>query len=81
MSKTKQQAVIEATSTKQGLNRFEAQAIGDSCLNSTISHLSKMGYQFRIEWESVPNRFGGKTHCNRYWLIAKPQPQAKEAQQ
>ena len=78
MSKTKQQAVIEATSTKQGLNRFEAQAIGDSCLNSTISHLSKMGYQFRIEWESVPNRFGGKTHCNRYWLISKPQPKRKE---
>ena len=36
MSKTKQQAVIEATSTKQGLNRFEAQAIGDSCLNTCL---------------------------------------------
>ena len=81
MSKTKQQAVIEATSKKQGLNRFEAQAIGDSCLNSTISHLSKKGYRFRTEWESVPNRFGGTTHCNRYWLVAKPQPKAKEAQQ
>ena len=81
MSKTKQQAVIEATSTKQGLNRFEAQAIGDSCLNSTISHLSKMGYQFRTERETVPNRFGGQTHCNRYWLVSKPQPKSKGAQQ
>lgn len=78
MSKTKQQAVIEATSTRQGLNRFEAQAIGDSCLNSTISHLSKMGYQFRTERETVPNRFGGQTHCSRYWLISKPQPKHKE---
>ena len=79
MSKTKQQAVIEATSTKQGLNRFEAQAIGDSCLNSTISNLSKMGYQFRTERETVPNRFGGQTHCNRYWLVSKPQSKAQEA--
>ena len=79
MSKTKQQAVIEATSTKQGLNRFEAQAIGDSCLNSTISNLSKMGYQFRTEREVVPNRFGGQTYCNRYWLISKPQQKAQEA--
>ena len=81
MSKTKQQAVIEATSTKQGLNRFEAQAIGDSCLNSTISNLSKMGYQFRTERETVPNRFGGQTHCNRYWLVSRPQSTAQEAQQ
>ena len=78
--KTKQQTIIEATSTKQGLNRFEAQAIGDSCLNSTISSLSKLGYKFRTERETISNRFGGKTHCSRYWLIGKPQPKNIEKQ-
>lgn len=48
-----------------GLNRFEAEAYGCHCLNSTISALRKKGNKIRDEWEWVPTRFG-ETHVKRY---------------
>ncbi len=54
------------------LNRFEAERIGDHCLNTTISDLSKQGWEFDREWETVPNRWGGETRVKRYRAIYWP---------
>ena len=51
------------------LNRFEAEPLGDHCLNSTVSTLANShGLTFTRMPEKVPNRFGSKTHCMRYSL-------------
>lgn len=53
----------------ESLNRFEAERIGDHCLNSTVSTLAnRHGLAFHRQRESVPNRFGGRTSVNRYRL-------------
>lgn len=51
------------------LNRFEAERLADHILNTTISCLqSRHGITFSRKREKVPNRFGGLTSVNRYWL-------------
>ena len=53
----------------KGLNRFEAERLGDHTLNSTVSALRKRGEVVSCEWETVPTR-----HCSdgvrvkRYWI-------------
>ena len=60
---------IELTRPK-GLNRFEAERLGDHVLNSTIAALRKRGEPIQEEWEVVPTR-----HCadgvrvKRYWIV------------
>ena len=49
------------------LTRFDAEGLGDHCLNSTISALSSQhGLEFPRKWVKVPNRFGGETPCKEY---------------
>jgi len=49
------------------LTRFDAEGLGDHCLNSTISALSSQhGLEFPRRWVKVPNRFGGETLCKEY---------------
>ena len=49
------------------LTRFDAEQLGDHCLNSTISGLSKQhGLELPRRWVKVPNRFGGETPCKEY---------------
>jgi len=49
------------------LTRFDAEGLGDHCLNSTISGLSSQhGLEFPRRWVKVPNRFGGETPCKEY---------------
>ena len=49
------------------LTRFDAEGLGDHCLNSTISALSNQhGLEFPRRWVKVPNRFGGETLCKEY---------------
>ena len=49
------------------LTRFDAEGLGDHCLNSTISALSNQhGLEFPRRWVKVPNRFGGETPCKEY---------------
>lgn len=56
------------------LNRFEAERHGDHCLNSTVSILrNKKGYNILSIRERVPNRFGGTTSVNRYFIPPEPQ--------
>ena len=51
------------------LNTFEAQALGDTCLNTTISDFRrKYGLTFESKTETIPNRFGGHTWVKRYRL-------------
>lgn len=41
-----------------GLNRFEAERIGDHCLNSTVAKLREIhGDKLTQEWETVPTRY------------------------
>jgi len=54
-----------------GLNRFEAERIGDHCLNSTVADLRKTyGDKLIQRWERVPSRFNpdGVRVC-RYWIV------------
>lgn len=55
------------------LNRFEAERIGDHCLNTTVSILRKKGIVILDEWEKVPSRgVRGQTNVKRYWLAPEP---------
>lgn len=67
MKKSKIQTIFDALQ-RRSLNRFEAEKLGDHCLNSTISELRKDGHTIIGEWEYVPNRFGGTTKVKRYFL-------------
>ncbi|OMG67021.1 hypothetical protein AUR61_001470 [Stutzerimonas balearica] len=51
------------------LNRFEAEKLGDHCLNSTISELAnRHGLAFTRQPERVPNRWGKPCRVIRYGL-------------
>lgn len=54
---------------ERGLNCFEAVKLHDYILRTTVSDLQKScGLKFSRKWETVPNAFGKKTDCKRYWL-------------
>ncbi|WP_137804030.1 hypothetical protein [Pseudomonas sp. G(2018)] len=51
------------------LNRFEAEDLGDHCLNTTISVLGKrFGLIIERHYERVPNRWGKPCRVKRYSL-------------
>lgn len=55
-----------------GLNRFEAERIGDHCLNSTVAALRKRGDAILDVWETVPTRYSEKgVRVKRYRLIER----------
>lgn len=65
---SKKDAVLEALKAATGLNRFEAERIGDHCLNSTVATLRR-SHTIRDEWETVPCRFSKKgVRVKRYYL-------------
>lgn len=67
--KTKLGRILEHFVSGGSLNRFEAEQIGDHCLNSTIASLcGNHGLAFTRTDERVPNRFGSKTRVTRYAL-------------
>lgn len=55
---------------ERGLNCFEAaNSHHDYVLRTTVSDLQiDYGLEFSRKWEQVPNAFGSKTDCVRYWL-------------
>ena len=62
--KTKLARILEHFVNGGSLNRFEAERLGDHCLNSTIAALcGSHGLD-----ERVPNRFGSETRVTRYSL-------------
>jgi hypothetical protein len=66
---TKKFNIIQHFLEGLSLNRFEAEALGDHCLHSTVSTLvNHLGLEISRKWEAVPNRFGGTTRVKRYWF-------------
>ncbi len=63
--------VIEAMEQPHGLNRFEAERIGDHCLNSTVAVIrTAHGARLHQEWETVPTRYNSDgVRVKRYWLL------------
>ncbi|MEC6744518.1 hypothetical protein KH389_01410 [Pseudomonas qingdaonensis] len=56
--------------TGGSLNRFEAEHIGDHCLNSTIASLAnRHGLTFQRQQERVPNCWGAACTVTRYSLL------------
>lgn len=57
--------------TGASINRFEAEDLGDHCLNSTISVLAnRHGVTFKRTPEKVPNRWGKPCRVTRYSVPA-----------
>lgn len=64
--------------TGASINRFEAERIGDHCLNSTISDLANdHGLTFKRTPEKVPNHWGQPCDVTRYSL---PRSEHRHAQ-
>lgn len=61
--------VLKHLLTGASLNRFEAERIGDHCLNSTIARLSnKYNLMIQRQPERVPNGWGEPCIATRYNL-------------
>lgn len=61
--------ILEYLLTGASLNRFEAEPLGDHCLNSTIAVLANHHYlTFQRQPEKVPNRWGKPCRVTRYSL-------------
>ncbi|KWH11567.1 hypothetical protein WT59_00240 [Burkholderia territorii] len=56
------------------LNRFEAERLGDHCLNTTISQLRGEGWLITGEWEEVQTRFDKTARVLRYRLTGYRNP-------
>jgi hypothetical protein len=73
----KQLTILQHLINGNTLNRFEAERIGDHCLNSTVSYFcNSKGLSISRKRENVPNRFGGKTSVCKYWLSQEQRIQA-----
>lgn len=61
------------------INRFEAERLGDHCLNSTIAVLAN-AYRlaFVRQQERVPNRWGAPCVVTRYSLPAREHGEARK---
>lgn len=67
----KYQRILDALRQPAGLNRFEAERLGDHILNTTVATLRRHGHRIASEWETVPSRFTDKgTRVRRYWADA-----------
>lgn len=67
---SKKARVLDALKHPRGLNRFEAERIGEHCLNSTVSRLGREGYVIAAEWEKVRSRFcADGVRVKRYRLV------------
>ncbi|WP_449191880.1 hypothetical protein [Thauera sp.] len=69
---TKKATIRFALSDPHGLNRFEAERLGDHCLNTTVAVLRAEGCVIHSEWERVPTRFNPRgVRVLRYWLTGR----------
>lgn len=68
---TKIDRVIAALHLPHGLNRFEAERIGEHTLNSTVAVIRRMyGIKLISRWETVPTRYCETgVRVLRYWII------------
>lgn len=64
---------IQAAGLRQpgGLNRFDAERIGDHCLHSTVARLRSYGDIIASRWETIPTRYTPDgVRVLRYWMAA-----------
>lgn len=74
---TKIARILAHLLTGASANRFEAEDLGDHCLNSTISVLAnRHGLTFQRQSERVPNRWGLPCLVTRYSLPASERDKA-----
>ena len=69
---TKLQRIIDILKARpEGLNRFEAEAYGEHCLNSTAAVIRDMyGTRLVQRWEIVPTRYcSAGVRVLRYWIV------------
>lgn len=59
------------------LTRFDAQKLGDSCLNSTVADLERRGVIVERECTVVPGFAGTPTHCKVYWIAPSQRARAR----
>ncbi len=66
---SKEFTIIRYLLQGNSLHRFEAEALGDHCLHSTISIIARK-YDLEIprKWVKVVTRFNGTTQVKRYWF-------------
>lgn len=64
---TKMARIRQALTEPRGLNRFDAERLGDHCLNSTVAELRANGVVIQDVWEEVPTRFSRAVRVKRYW--------------
>lgn len=69
---TKIETILLALMKPCGLNRFEAERLGDHCLNSTVAVLRAQQHIIAGEWENVPTRFSTTARVLRYRWISGP---------
>lgn len=66
---TKKDSIRIALADPRGLNRFEAERLGDHCLNTTVAALRAEGCVIQSAWERVRTRHNPKgVRVLRYWL-------------
>ncbi len=64
--------------TGASINRFEAERLGDHCLNSTIAVLANVHCLTVVrQQERVPNRWGAPCVVTRYSLPAREHDEAR----
>lgn len=69
---TKIDRVEAALRRPGGMNRFEAERIGDHCLNSTVARLRETGALINSAWETVPTRYCPRgVRVLRYWIAGR----------
>lgn len=71
MDKPTKKGAILAALTLRSLNRFDAERLGDHCLNTTMAELRADGHTITDEWEKVPTRFGTTARVKRYRLVRR----------
>lgn len=69
-----ERVLLHLRTNTRGLNRFEAERLGEHCLNTTIATLRREGWLIAGEWEDVPTRFGAPARVLRYRHIGYKNP-------
>lgn len=72
-SATKRETVlawlIDESERGNKVTRFDAEHIGDHCLNTSVSEIERLdGVRISRQTTKRPTRFGKPTDCNEYWI-------------
>ena len=72
--------LIDESEHGSKVTRFDAEHIGDHCLNSTVSEIEHLdGVKINRQKTKRPTRFGRSTDCNEYWIAESELMNARKA--